>query len=611
MTRKPIITTSSSRFSWQPRLLILCVLSLGVAPCATVAAVAAAAKQVSTTELLSPTWSGAIIPNAAFTPASDSPAAHQPFLGTLRLTETPMTAEPAAFAPPSVLGRDPKLFPGVALSFFTDKGDLVPFTQEVIRYGSGHQGHSYWDIIVQPGRVWSQPNDGGWSRAGFPFALVNSIEGETHNGLATFLYKDGRVSNLRFQIVQQTAPFYIKDNFIAAGLIPAALAPAPVDNLASLKLNYEAARTDAIRIADWNDLAAKTGGSANLANYDGTMPPSNIVLSGLDYQGTFYLKECQSAGGPLPWCDRARFGVWSATKALANETALLRLAEKFGPSVFELKIVDYVPEAARYRGWHHVRFEDAINMATGIGNGSTKREPNDTSDGYLDASYSHWYEARSTQEKLAALLTDGRVYPWGPGQVTRYRDQDMFILGVAMDRFLKSKQGPTANLWSMLQQEVFAPIGIHYAPTNRTIETDGSDGQPLMAYGYYPTLSDMVLVARLYQNAGKHGDRQILYAPRIRELLAGPNPRGLPTGEKLPAGETTYINAFWVSSYTASPGCRVFYPRMIGWGGNIVALMPGGLTGIRLAKSGETADNVEVDTSGMAQVANSLSKFCN
>jgi hypothetical protein len=118
------------------------------------------------------------------------------------------------------------------------------------------------------------------------------------------------------------------------------------------------------------------------------------------------------------------------------------------------------------------------------------------------------------------------------------------------------------------------------------------------------------LIARLYQNDGKHADEQILYAPRIRELLAGPTPRGLPTGEQLPQGETTYINAFWVTSYVAPHDCRVFYPRMIGWGGNIVALMPGGLTGIRLAKSPETADNSEVDTGGMAKVANSLSKFC-
>jgi hypothetical protein len=591
-------------FSWQPAVLILGVLTLIGAHCAT-----AAAQRISTAELLSPTWSGGVTANSAFTPGLNAVTEHAPFLGTLRLTETEMTTEPAVFSPPSVLGRDPKRFPGVTISFFTNKGDLVPFTQDVIRYGSNIQGRSYWDLIVQPGRVWSQPGDSGWSRAAFPFALVNSLEGETHNGLATFLYRGSRVSNLRFQIVQQTAPFYIKDDFVAAGLVRATFAPVAIAQLSSLKRVYEADRADAVPIASWDQLAAKAG-SAKLADFDGMMRASDIVLSGLDYQGTFYLKGCQSAGGQLPWCDRARFGVWSATKALANETALLRLAEKYGPAVFEMRIADYVPEASRYRGWHNVRFEDAINMATGIGNGSTKREPNDTSDGYLDASYSSWYEARSTQEKVAALLKDGGVYPWGPGQVTRYRDQDMFVLGVAMDRFLKSKEGPAANVWSMLQREVFAPIGIHQAPTNRTIEADGSAGHPLMAYGYYPTISDMVLIARLYQNYGKHGDQQILYAPRIRELLAGPNPRGFPTGEKLPAGETTYINAFWVTSYVASQGCRLFYPRMIGWGGNIVALLPGGLTGIRLAKSGETADNSEVDTSGMAQAANSLSKFC-
>jgi hypothetical protein len=585
-------------------VLILCALTLAGAHCAT-----AADQRINTAELLSSTWSGGVIANSAFIPGPDAVAEHAPFLGTLRLTETKMTTTPAVFSPPLVLGRDPTLFPGVAISFFTDKGDLVPFTQEVIRYASNNRGRSYWDIIVQAGRVWSQPEDSGWSRAAFPFALVNSIEGETHNGLATFLYKDGQVSNLRFQLVQQTAPFYIKDDFVGAGLAAATFAPAATGPLRSAKRRYEADRTDGVPIASWDKLATKISG-AELAHFDGSMPTGDIVLSGLDYQGTFYLKGCQSAGGQLPWCDRARFGVWSATKALANETALLRLAEKYGPAVFELRIADYVPEAARYRGWDHVRFEDAINMATGIGNGSTKHQPNDTTDGYLDPSYSRWYEARSVHEKVAALLKDGGVYPWGPGQVTRYRDQDMFVLGVAMDRFLKSKEGPGANIWSMLQREVFAPIGIHQAPTNRTIEADGSEGHPLMAYGYYPTLSDMVLIARLYQNAGKHGDQQILYAPRIRGLLAGPTPRGFPTGETLPAGETTYLNAFWVTSYVASGDCRVFYPRMIGWGGNIVALLPGGLTGIRLAKSGETADNSEVDTSGMAQVANALSSFC-
>jgi hypothetical protein len=567
------------------------------------------AQELSASDLLKSTWSGGLTRNTAFTPSPHASPAHEHFLGTVQLMEAPMSTQPKVFVERQVLGRDPSLFPGVALSFFTDDGDLVPFTQDVIRSGFTPNGRSYWDILVQPGRVWSEPGDGEWSRAAFPFALVNSIEGETHNGLAMFLYKRGQVSNLRFQIVQQTAPFNIKEDFTASGLVTARIASVATDRLEVLKATHAAERRDAVKIADWSELESRVG-RARLAGFDGTMRAEDILLSGLDYQGTFYLRPCASAGGPLPWCDRARFGVWSATKALANETALLRLAQRFGPTVFDLKIVDYVPEARGYRGWRDVRFEDAINMATGNGNGSAKRDPNDTNDGYIDARYSRWYESKTVNDKLSALLADGGVYPWGPGQVTRYRDQDMFMLGVAMDRFLKSKEGPTADIWSMLRREVFEPIGIHHAPTNRTIEADGSAGHPLMAYGYYPTLSDMVLIARLYQNGGRHGDQQLLFAPRVRELMPGLKPRGFPTGEKLTVGETTYINAFWVTSYQDSTGCRMFYPRMLGWGGNLVALMPGGITGIRLAKSPETKDGAENDTSGMARVADTLSRFC-
>jgi hypothetical protein len=568
-----------------------------------------AADGITAAELRASSWSGGVIDNAEFVPGSHATAAREPFFGTLKLTESRMISTPAEIAPNLVLGRNPQLFPGVDLAFFTAGGDLVPFTQEVIRYASIDRGKSFWDIIVQPGRVWSQAVDGGWSRAAFPFALVNSIEGETHNGLATFLYRGTKVSNLRFQIVQQTSPFYIKNIFVAAGLVPTTFAAASQNRVEEARRAYAADRRDAVLIDTWQALTTRVG-RENLQGFDGAMSASDIVLSGLDYHGTFYLKQCQSAGGPLPWCDRARFGVWSATKALANATALLHLAQKYGPGVFDLKIRDYVPEAAKYPGWDDVRFNDAIDMATGIGNGSTNIDPNDTTDGYINSGYETWYEARSVRDKLEALLRDGRVYPWGPGKVTRYRDQDMFILGVAMDRFIKSKEGASADLWTMLRQEVFEPIGIHEAPTNRTIEPGDAPGQPMMAYGYYPTISDLILIARLYQNGGRHGDRQILFAPRVTDLLTWSMPKGLPTGERLVGGETTYSTAFWVAAYTSANGCRIFYPRMVGWGGNLVALMPGGLTGVRLAKGDESKDPAIADTAGMASVADRLAPFC-
>ena len=64
-----------------------------------------------------------------------------------------------------------------------------------------------------------------------------------------------------------------------------------------------------------------------------------------------------------------------------------------------------------------------------------------------------------------------------------------------------------------------------------------------------------------------------------------------------------------MSAYTATRGCHFFYPRMLGWGGNIVALLPQSLTGIRLAK-GDDSDVALAETGGMARVADRLLPAC-
>lgn len=574
----------------------------------TVAVSAAAPAPIPIADLRTTVYRGGLIPNVAFVPSKDALPAREPFVGSMRVAEAPMQTSPATLMSQQVHGKDIARFPSATLGFFTVDGDLVPVTQEVIRSGSKDRGRSYWDLIIQPGRVWAEPGDGGWSRAAFPFALVNSIENESHNGLATFAYQRGHVSNLRFQIVQQTAPFDVPEQFTASGIAPSALSGVPLPQLPPLRKDYRDSLAHSVPIGGWAQLETEVGPD-RLAGFDASLPPDEALLAGVDYQGTFYLKFCTSAAGGLPWCDRARFGVWSATKALANETALLRLAQKFGAEVFEQKITDYVPEARPFPAWRSVRFEDAINMATGLGNGTFKRDPNEIEDGYLDPdpTYAAWYEARSESAKIAALLRDTHTYPWGPGKVARYRDQDMFLLGVAMDRYLKAKEGPTANLWSMLEQEVYRPIGIYYAPTNRTIEPDGSSGQPLMAYGYYPTIGDMVKIARLYQHEGRAGATQILYGPRIHLLLHSQGPLGFPTGTKTPFGEAYYYNAFWMNPFRSGERCHLLYPVMLGWGGNLVALFPQGVTAIRIAKAVGKGGS---DPSDMAIVADRLAPFC-
>jgi hypothetical protein len=79
----------------------------------------------------------------------------------------------------------------------------------------------------------------------------------------------------------------------------------------------------------------------------------------------------------------------------------------------------------------------------------------------------------------------------------------------------------------MLVKEVFEPIGIHGAPINKTMEPAGRMGQPLMAFGFYPTVTDIVRIARLYQNAGAYNGRQLLYAARVGDTADVSASRGM------------------------------------------------------------------------------------
>ena len=56
-------------------------------------------------------------------------------------------------------------------------------------------------------------------------------------------------------------------------------------------------------------------------------------------------------------------------------------------------------------------------------------------------------------------------------------------------------------------------------------------------------------------------------------------------------------------------GCSLQYPVMIGWGGNLVALLPNGSTAIRLAKS-PNDDDRSGDPSDLAVVGDRLEPFC-
>ncbi len=523
------------------------------------------------------------IHNGWFMPVGQEGPAHHPFAGHITLTQTEMGTNPV-FVQREVLGGDPVLFPGVTLTFFSDNGVLIPATQDIVRETPGEAETSFWQIIVQPGRVWSETGDDGWSRASFPFALMNELENDTHHGVATFLYDDDRVSDVRYQIVQQTAPYFISDHFHAWGQLAADYAPVGDDAGAAVIEAYRREMADRFPVADWSVLEEKVGEQA-LENFEGVSDPDYRVISGLVIDGVLYHKPSSTPWGDYPYSRDMRFGVWAITKSVGPTLGMLRLAQKYGPEVFDLRIVDYVTINADHDGWDDVTFGDALDMATGIGGGDTNRDaPMDTD--YGSDNYDVWYIQPDAAGKIAEVEKTGN-YPWGPGEVARNRDRDMFLLGVAMDAYLKQQEGPDADIWTMIAEEVLKPIGIHHAPMNRTIEPDGSLGVPIMVWGYYPTLDDLAKIAALYHHHGNHDGNELLHPDLTASLFS---PEGAYDQQRLDVARTYKMGLHATSFPDPASGEDMFFPFMAGWVGNLVILLPDAMTAIRISNAWPASD---------------------
>jgi hypothetical protein len=298
-----------------------------------------------------------------------------------------------------------------------------------------------------------------------------------------------------------------------------------------------------------------------------------------------------------------RHGAFSLTKAMGASIALLRLAEKYGEDVLDLEVADYVTIKAVHGGWEAVTFADALNMATGVGDHMPERvEPNVMQGDEDESKFFSFLRAKSMQEKLDVAFSYGN-YPWGPGEVARYNSINTFILSAAMDGFLKSKEGPDADIWEMVLTEVYRPIGILYAPIMRTLESDEGTGLPFFGYGLSPNIDDVAKLSILLQNGGRHQGRQLLHAGRLAEAMFRTDVTGLPTGESNEYGRLTYHLSFNGSPHRGEDGRLHRIPFSTGYGGNHWVLLPNGISAFRFTD----ADRYGIDS--MVDVAEAIQPF--
>ena len=181
-------------------------------------------------------------------------------------------------------------------------------------------------MIASPGRVWFDEADGGRSRAALPFVLCHPLENDTHNGVLTFTFDDHDVRDVRFQIVQFTAPYLVPGSIVGWGNSHVAFTPSDLDRFADVLDAREQERDGRFVRRPWSDLTPRSDAASDV---DGVLGGSSIVHA-LVIDDEMFAQPCRSEAGDFPYPDDMVFGVWSVTKSAFAAVASLRLAQLFG-----------------------------------------------------------------------------------------------------------------------------------------------------------------------------------------------------------------------------------------------------------------------------------------
>ena len=128
-----------------------------------------------------------------------------------------------------------------------------------------------------------------------------------------------------------------------------------------------------------------------------------------------------------------------------------------------------------------------------------------------------WIAVDDEQSKLNISFSYGN-YNWGPGEIFRYNSALYMVLAAALDNYYKSVEGSNADVWQMVVETVFNPIGIQHVPMIRTIEPGGNFGIAEMFHGLYPNVDDMAKLSEFIQNGGMHNGIQLLHSNSLEPV---------------------------------------------------------------------------------------------
>lgn len=496
----------------------------------------------------------------AFSPQKDSPLPAQRFVGVLSLESNRSQSSIEVVKDTFGISDDKQWrlssFPAFSFEYVSDGQVIVPALREPQR-----SEHPYWEIIPGPGRTWSDPHDRGWSRASLPFALKERNQNCTHNGLMTFLYKsDGSISRVAWQVGSETC-LYLKINIW--GVTAARFQPQPVTEAETIITAYRAEVEKRLELRPISMLVD----DYPMINPLAFVPPGDedVSVYGVVLDGVHYRSECPTRYGPNPFCDELDLPSYSLAKSIFAGLGYLLLSQQW-PEFAHMRITRLIPECVlEDNRWQDVTTHHLLNMTTGLYRSSGYHQDEDSDE--MQA----FFLAETHAEKVR-FGCEAWPRSAAPESVAVYHTTDHYLLGVAMNVFLKEKLGPDADIHKDLLTGRFLK-DLDLSPVSYwTQRTYDEHNQPFVAFGLIFHTDDVAKIATalnadlpLVQILDKTGFKAAMFQDSKHENVWDS-----------PYGEVAYQNGFWGYDAADSIDCETstWIPFMSGYGGIVVAMLP-------------------------------------
>jgi len=532
---------------------------------------------------------------SAFAPGPQAAPASNHFEGRLRLDGKPRTrtrTRLADFVSDAELAQARTLPADFSVTFVQDADVLIP-----VQRGPMPSTHGWWEFIVEPGRVWDEPGDQGYTRAAIPFSLQERNANCTHQGVLLLLFRnDGTTSHAALRVAGETCRYLKLDMW---GTLRTHYDAGPVAAAAGVVRAYHEEVAQRLPVRPIAQLARDYPGvmAENLAIGD----PKAHSVHGLVVDGVNYVSSCTSRAGDYPYCEVMDLPSFSTAKSIFAGIALMRL-EALAPGMARRPLRAFLPSVCAPEKWSQVTFLNALDMASGnFDSDSFESDENAAGTNGLFLPPDH-----ASKIDYACNTYPHRA---APGERWVYHTSDTYVLGTALSTYLRTLPGREhEDLYAdLVVREVFAPLGLSQV-ARTTRRTYDAVRQPFTGWGLTYHHDDIArLAAFLSSGEGKIGNRALL----DRGLLAAAlqrqeTDRGLET-----AGLRgfRYQHGFWARDLQDLLTCShpLWVPFMSGYGGISVVMFPNGVVYYNFSDDGETAS---FDWSGPARVSNRIRPIC-